>query len=295
MINLRLGLFALLFVCNFAYASDLYIKLGTTTSQKQVEQIEGIVASKGYRVYVQEDDSSYRLYVGSFATQLDALRALQSLKGVFPAAVAVKLRPQSFENSAAQSPQSSFAGERAQSQKASSQREERSPFFVQVALGFHNSTSDVSGDINVSKPGASGMSYGFGLGYELSEKIWASLNFDMLGTDSFTMTNIYTTLNYNFWHTESLSAFAGGIVGYSSLSWDSNPLGDGESSGPSSFFAGAQIGLIYPVGEGFSVVSSYALTSYKHNTVLVDEPNDFSGAIEQSITHKIILGLQYNF
>lgn len=284
----------LLLLSTLSYASDLYIKLGTTTSKKQVQQIENIVRQKGYRVSVDDDGKSYRLYVGSFASKLEALEALQRLKPTFPAAVAVKLRPQSLEKSTPQSSRAeSSSGATAEQNRA--QKEHNSPFFVQVALGFHNSESSMSGDVEVPSIGASGVSYGVAFGYELSDQIWASVDYDMLGTDSFTLSNIYTTLNYNFFQGEDLDIFAGATVGYSSLSWDSNLLDGGESSGPTSFFAGAQIGVIYPVMEGFSVVSSYTLRSYKLNTVLTNALESTSGAIEQSMTHKVTLGLQYNF
>ena len=300
MINIKLPLLALLFLCNFAYASDLYVKLGSTTSKPQVQKIQKMVESKGYSLHTQEDGASYKLYVGAFDSQAQAFQALQKLKRVFPAAVAVKLRPQTLTQTSANAQEKSAALEKPSAQKSPKKETKRRknegerPFFVQMALGFHNTASEVSGDIAVEEPNASGMSYGVGFGYELSEKIWASINYDMLGTGDVSLSNIYATLNYNFWQTQDFRLYAGALVGHSSLSWDSAPQAGGETTGPTSFFAGAQVGLAYPLGlDGLSLMGSYSLTSYNLKTVLEDTVK--SGAIEQSMTHKLQIGLQYNF
>lgn len=288
-------LIALVLLCNFAYASELYIRLGATTSKTQVAQIDKIVKERGYRLHIQEDEERYRLYVGAFASQAQALQALQSLQAVFPSAVAVRLREGTLAKS--QNPPKNAKNTQTleqESQEVSSLASQR-PFFVQAALGFHNSASTISGDVAVKEPAASGMSYGVAFGYMFSDRFWGSLGYGILGTGDITISNITSSLNYNFWQTKSLSLYVGALAGYSALSWNTPPQEGAPTVGPSSYFAGAQLGVHYPFGlDGLSLFSSYSLTSFNLKTAIQDSQNN-KGAIEQSMTHKIELGLQYNF
>jgi len=294
MTNTKLLLAALLFLCNFAYASDLFIKLGATTSTSQVKQIEKIVKERGYSLHIQEDKERYRLYVGAFSNQAKALEALQSLQGTFPSAVAVKLHSTNFTQTQNR-PQKEREGSSTKKSATENASSNERPFFVQFALGFHNTASEISGDITPQELSASGMSYGVGIGYMFNSRFWGSGHYDILGTESVSISNIYATLNYSFWQTQDFSVFAGGLVGFSSLSWDTPPQTGAETTGPSSFFLGAQLGAYYPFGvEGLSVFSSYSLTSFNLKTSIA-EGSDTTGAIEQSMTHKIQVGLQYNF
>lgn len=283
-------LFTLLLLSSLVQASNLYIKLGTTTSAAQVQQIRNIVQERGYALQVEENEERYKLYVGAFSKQSQALQALQTFQKIFPSAVAVKLRSQAL----AQTPENSQEQTNRKKTPSSASNAGERPFFVQAALGFHNTGSAISGNAEVKEPGTSGMSYGVGFGYEFSKKFWASVGYDVLGTGDFTLNNIYASLNYNFFQTQDLSVYGGALAGYSSLSWDSSLQEGAQTSGPSSFFAGAQVGLRYPLGlEGLSLFSNYSLASFNLKTAV--EGTGTEGSVEQSMTHKIQLGLQYNF
>lgn len=287
-------LLTLLLLSSLAHASDLYIKLGATTSVAQVQQIENILKQKGYQLHIQEEDERYKVYAGAFASQSQALQALQTLQKIFPSAVAVRLRSQTFTQAPKETPQNTQTSNTDHTKKAPTSGER--PFFVQLALGFHNTDGKKSGEAEALEPSASGMSYGVGFGYMFSDAYWASIGYDILGTGDVSLNNIYTSLNYNFVHNQNLSAYMGVLVGYSTLSWDSAPQENASTSGPSSFFAGAQVGLNYPFGlEGLSLISTYSLTSFNLKTNLTAEEGQSPSAIEHTLTHKISVGLQYNF
>jgi len=285
----KILIFLVFFFSTLSFASDIYIKLGTTTSNKQVQQIKNIIDSMGYKLYTQQEDAKVHLYTGPHKNKNAALEALQRLKKVFPSAAAVKLRTSTVESNIKES-----------SNVQNGADDLTRPFFVTASLGFHNTKGDLSGTIDttlIEEPKDSGMSYGIEFGYKLNRSVWFGIGYEILGTGDLTINNAYMSANYNFLQASSFDLYGGIVAGYSSLKWNSDPLVDAESlSGPSSFFAGAQLGISYPLGaRGLALIGSYSLLNTSLKTVLSDPNTTTTSTIEHTMMHNLKLGLQYSF
>lgn len=286
----KLLMFPLLF-SGIVCASEIYIKLGTTTSPAQVKEIRSLVKQMGYSHHMREDEERFMLYSGPFANKNAALQALQKLKRTFPSAVAVKLREE-------QTPPTQSQPTEASRNKENLSKSSENTFFVGASLGFHNTAADVSGTLtqnNINMPSETGLSYGLELGYTLSQTLWFALGYEILSTGDITLDNIYASANYNFYTPEDYTLYAGVLLGNSELSWDSAPLADATStSGPSSIFFGIQAGVEYPLNvEDLSLFGSYSLINVDLSTSL--SANGESANVDHSMVHNLKVGVRYSF
>ncbi|MDY0122337.1 MAG: outer membrane beta-barrel protein [Sulfurimonas sp.] len=284
----KLLIFPLLF-SGVLCASEIYIKLGTTTSPAQVKEIRSLVKQMGYSHHMREDEERFMLYSGPFANKNAALQALQKLKRTFPSAVAVKLREE-------QTPPTQSQPAQASHNKENHSKSSENAFFVGASLGFHNTAADVSGSItNINMPSESGLGYGLELGYTLSQTLWFTLGYEILSTGDITLDNIYASANYNFYTQEDYTLYAGVLLGNSELSWDSAPLANAAStSGPSSIFFGIQAGAEYPLSvENLSLFGSYSLINVDLSTSL--SANGESANVDHSMVHNLKVGVRYSF
>jgi hypothetical protein len=279
------------------YASGIYVKMGTTTSPKQVQEIKTLINTMGYTFHMREDEERFSLYSGPFANKNAALQALQKLKKTFPAAVAVKLRPEqvAIEQNSTPSEQNAH-----KSKSKKNPTEHKYPFSVALSLGFNNISASASGSINsgiINLPSESGLSYGIEAAYIYSDTLWFAAGYELLGTGDITLSNLYASANYNFHSFDQSTLYAGLLLGNSELSWDSAPLANASSTnGPSSFFYGAQVGINYPLSvANMSLFGSYALMMFDLKTSLIDPSTSNTGSIEHSMAHNLKVGLRYSF
>lgn len=274
---------------SFASASEIYIKLGTAASQKQLQQIQTKLRAMGHNLRIEPKEEKNTLYAGPYETQNKAYRALQSLKQTFPAAVAVKLHAK---------PDTPTLQTHNTSAWQTRTREKQSGFFVDVALGMMYAKAETNGDISTSllqTPSSSGMSYILGGGYRFDTQWSGALSYTTLSSGDVTFENIYAGAYYDFLEEQSFSLYGGLLAGISTLSWDTAPLvGATANSGSDSFFVGLEAGANYPLGiEGLSLKASYSLLFANHKTSLANGTQ--SGTVEHGMLHNLQLGVRYGF
>ena len=273
----------------FLYSSEYFVKIGTTSNQEQVLQINSYIQKMGYPGQVHKKEGSYSLYAGPFANQEETVESFTKIKRVFPDAAIVKLHKDT--SVVAKSSQKQVAKPKQESKR------ELDSFFVALALGYNANKGSYSGDNNVSKvmPAESGLSYSLEVGYNYDEDIWASIGYGIYGTDDTSLSNLYTTLNYNFYNHNSLSVYTGAILGWSTLAWDTPPLeGSEELSNSTSLVVGVQVGVKYylPV-DGLSVYSTLQYLMFDHSMELNEDGN--IGHIEHTSLQNLQIGVAYSF
>lgn len=272
-----------------SFASELYIKLGTTTKTSQIEQTKNLLKKTNQTLSVVEKEEKYTLYVGPYANEAKTMRALQNLKQTFPAAVAVKLHAK---------PDAEYAQLQKAQTSQQNMRKDQSGFFADVTLGLFQAEATTSGNIDAAvlqTPSSSGMSYTLGGGYMFDAQWSGALYYTTLSNSDVALKNIYAGVYYNFLRESDFTLYGGFLAGTSELSWDTPPLqGASASNGSDSFFVGLEAGVDYPLGvAGLSLRASYSLLSMGHETAL--SYNTQNGTIEHGMLHNLQLGVRYCF
>jgi len=287
------ALVLLTLLSTFLCASEYHVKIGTTTSKKQMTQIDALVKKMGHSTKILKQEQSYTLYAGPFESLNETKQSYLTIQRVFPEAQIVRLHLDPLAKTT--STDSSEQVSTNKKTKRSSAQEEK--FFVTFAVGYGKSPANYSGDDNVSKvmPKESTTSYGLEAGYNFDENFWTSAGYNLISTSDITLKNLYATANYNFYRYKDLHLYSGLILGWSTLSWDTAPLLNSEElTDSTSLFGGLQLGAEYALPfYQLSVYSSLQYLMFDHSIALNESGS--IGNIEHSSLQNIQLGLKYSF
>jgi len=137
-------------------------------------------------------------------------------------------------------------------------------------------------------PEYEGISYGVELGFNYSDALFYTLNYDYLDLDQAFMQNITASVNYKI-----NGFYAGLVAGISSLEWDEAPTATYDDETSEEFIYGVKLGYEYQMSDDLTVYTQYQFLQTEHLTEII------SGAITSNILYESInhttIGIRYQF
>lgn len=277
-------LFIFLLTPTVVSAANNYIKIGVTSSTKQLHIVQYRVSKLGLREIHRVKNHRYIIYSGPYRSKNSTLYAFKKIKRYFPNATII------FQS--------------AKKQKSKNKRVQKAdslPFFIGVGMSYSSAPSShiiESGTVAINKPKNSGLSYGVDAGYNFYDNFFIGLGYLKFDTDDLVFNNIYGILNYKFSpFKEKFTPYFEVVAGYSTLKWNIDPITNASSDSnndSTSPFLGTQAGILYSLSQHISLFSEYQCMFMTHTTNLtVDSKN--RSKIEHTTLHSLQIGLQYNF
>lgn len=261
-------------------AANNYIKIGVTSSTRQLHIVQYRVSQLGLREIHRVKNGRYIIYSGPYVNKTTTLYAFTKIKRYFPNATLLL-----------------------QSEKKQ-QRVKKSdslPFFIGVGMSYSSAPSShiiESGTVEINKPKNSGLSYGVDAGYNFYDHFAIGLGYLKFDTDDLVFNNLYGILNYKFSpFKEKFTPYFEVVAGYSTLKWNIDPITNASSDSnndSTSPFLGTQAGILYSLSQHISLFTEYQCMFMTHTTNLtVDNKN--RSKIQHTTLHSLQIGLQYNF
>jgi len=138
-------------------------------------------------------------------------------------------------------------------------------------------------------PENEGISYGIELGFNYSNNIFYTINYDYLDLDQAFMQNITASINYKI-----NGFYAGVVAGMSSFEWDEAPTPTPIYEDTSDeFIYGVKLGYDYPINDNLIVYAQYQFLQTEHLTDITSGDNK-SEILYENINHSTI-GIKYQF
>jgi len=259
-----------------SYAELIYIKIGKTLSKNKLQSVNSQLKSIGLNMNYTSKNKKYTIYSGPYKNHKIAKRNLQKIKKYFPNASIV-----------------------AKSQSTKSEKSDESFFngvFVGASIGYssfsatHNLTE---GTVTPKMPKDTALNYELNIGYYFTDEISISIAYSMHNASSLKITNIYSSIDYQYKLYEDVKPFIGLLAGHSKLKWEQSPIDEKGTSLNTSTFGGAEIGFKYSAISDFELYSAYQFMLINHETKL--QPSTGSSTIEHKSLHNLLFGIKYNF
>jgi len=163
--------------------------------------------------------------------------------------------------------------------------------YFEGGIGYSSTsfnTDELSQSINDSSYDENGFSFDIGFGYEFSDNIFSTINYQRINLDSISFNNGYISLNYQFTDMD-IKPFIGILGGYSNLTWTEDPIDNVNERDIKSneYFFGAQIGVSYEINSNWDIYGKYQYNNIKHKTYIEDE------VVEHKNNNIFLFGFKY--
>lgn len=251
-------LLSLLFISASAKESSGHILITKTSKKSNLSIIKNRLDSINVKMFVRKSNSAYYVYSGKYNSDNSAEYALKNIKKYFPSALIIKNKPKTSQ--------------------AIRNTKEASGFFIGVALGTDNVTSNYESQ--------SGVSYTIESGYYFNENIFMTVGYLNSSTSDIDVNNIYTSLNYKLRVAKNIEFYTGVLGGYSTLELTDFEVGEASTS----MLLGVQIGTSYNFYKDISTYIAYQGLYLDHIIEIED-----ASKLEFNIIHNLQLGIQYKF
>jgi len=172
---------------------------------------------------------------------------------------------------------------------------ETKDFFVSLhaGLGLMSAESDVPNPIYMVDSQKNAFDIDFEVGYYPYKNIWFGLGASKGFSDVYDDTNLYLSLNYDFYDDDRYTLYCGVVGAKNFFEWDDVPNRNLTYSvidkKGDSISAGGQIGLRYALDDDFSLDFRYQYLKYKENT------NIDNYSLNYQNKNNFIIGVRYAF
>jgi len=287
-------------------AASKYIKVTNTTSKTKLRKIKSKLSSMGLKMALKTKKRTYYVYSGPFKSSKSANRALRKIKRYFPYARIMntkkKKRPSRLSP---KQPEKDLIYKKPNDTKVKVDNNIKNGYFIGAGIGYGMTPSTheiVSGTVEINTPTDTGLSYTIDSGYTFENGLVLSFAYMNVGNSDMSFNNIYGSLDYKFGpYYENLSPYIGVLGGYSMLKWKTEPLKvtvDNDSNNDStSFFSGAQFGIMYDIFDSFSLYTAYQFMLMGHvaNLDLTKLGEGAKSKLQHNTIHNLNFGLRMNF
>ena len=306
-------------------ASNIYVKVDSSSNRTNVENILYTLNDYGYKMYVTESQEIYNLYTGPFIDEVSALKALHVIhNNINSNAYLIRLeldkvngvvriipfvsREEQFFNGAVKKTDlhihimpkkiERISNNPPHKRYSPKNLNDKRRFFIGLSAGismFSVSEKDIQGSIVLDTyPKDAGATYGVEVGYYMTDNIFATINYQRTDLNDIHFDNFFVSLNYKLQKMKVLSPYLGTIVGYNVMRWDAFPI-QSTISNPSSTgsFFGLQIGDDIAIEKGLSFYMFYRYLWINNKTIIEIVPNqtEITYESEQSLN----LGFKFSF
>ena len=170
--------------------------------------------------------------------------------------------------------------------------------FVGATLGYAQQSveqEDKLGSIILGNElDESGYNFELGLGYDISDSVAVSLNYQRVILDDTFSNNIYLGAEYQFGAYKDITPYLGVNLGYSQLQWSKKPLNTKENNYIStSWLAGVNLGLSYPITKNMDFIGKYTFNLTDHKTLL--ESGSAKSELLHNYSHNFNIGVRIYF
>lgn len=276
-------------------ASYIYIKATATTSPKQVKSMKSKIRSLGSNSTHISTKNRYIIYAGPYKNSKSAKYNLKKLKKYFPHAVVVKVKKPINKRSSRKKVNYAKKERKPEARRALPTTSKNN-YFVGAALGYSSTPLIHNGNVDLYLPKSTGISYDINGGLNLQKNFFLTAGYLRSDATDIVFDNIYASINYSFLQFDKFTPYAGLVAGYSTITWNRNPITNTTneaSNSSSSSFGGTQIGIIYDGFKDFSLYSNYQCLFMRHNTVVYLD--DTASNLEHKTLHNLQFGARYNF
>jgi len=175
---------------------------------------------------------------------------------------------------------------------------EEKGIYIALAAGYSLmgvTKDDISGNVILNyELKDSGINYGAEIGYYFNNNIFISIDYQKTDLEEVSLNNAFTTLNYQFDEIYSFSPYIGAIAGYSTITWEKEPIdfATGKTSA-SSILGGLQVGSDISLYGGVSLSIFYRYLMMNNITNI--ETGTGKSKIEHNSEQNLNVGIKYNF
>ena len=179
-----------------------------------------------------------------------------------------------------------------------SKEEQEKGIYIALAAGYSLmgvTKDDISGNVTLNyELKDSGINYGAEIGYYFNNNIFISIDYQKTDLKDVSLNNAFTTLNYQFDEMYSFSPYIGAIAGYSTITWEKEPIdfATGKTSA-SSILGGLQVGSDISLYGGVSLSIFYRYLMMNNITNI--ETGTGKSKIEHNSEQNLNVGIKYNF
>lgn len=271
------------FVVASLNAKDVYIKIANLDSS-QFFTTAYAIEELGYTVHTIKYQNIYKVYAGPFKNRNSAQKALGPIRSNIASDASLVFLSNGVESKYQRTIKKKITP--TSDTKKSEEFEDRD-FFVALSLSSVIPIVDEN-DPNFKQD--NGLKYGLEFGYHFTDSIFVAVAYEYADLDETTFTNILTKLDYKFASIKPISPYAGLIVGYSTLEWNSYiNSSDTASSLLYGLELGGEIDVVSFLALDFSY--SYRQMDFVTNYTLENAPI----VIENNGEHSFNFALKYRF
>ena len=171
-------------------------------------------------------------------------------------------------------------------------------FYIGLAAGLSMIDVQQSGSEPVIlKLEDSGINYSPEMGYYFNNNVFISINYQNTDLEDVSLSSAFATLNYQLDEIYSISPYIGAIVGYSTRTWEKNPVTTilSEIDTTSSLLGGLQVGSEISLYDGLSLYLYYRYLIMDTTTIIYDITPGEKKIIEHGNEQNLNMGIKYNF
>ncbi len=170
--------------------------------------------------------------------------------------------------------------------------------FTGVSLGYTHlnveQTDNTGAIILGNKVEEDGYNFAIHAGYNYSQKIAITLNYQRVIQDDTHLDNFFLGSEYTLQQINNFTPYLGANLGYSQLNWDNKPINTTNNDvNSASWLIGATAGILYPIAPKFDLQVAYTLQLTDHTTYL--ESGTAKSQLTHNLTHNLNFGVRYSF
>ena len=278
-----------LLLCLSSEASSTYIVVTKTKNKNHLNDIYNKIHRLNLKMTYKKKSDYYIVYSGPYQTQRTQSYALAKLQRYFPNAKEIRKKSKSDKTLNSQTQKSNLK----------LANKDNSGFYLGASAGYSSalmSHTIKSGLVIIQEPKSEGITYSLNMGYDFSNGICLGASYALTDTDDLKFKNAYGELNYKFYNSTDFTPYMGVTVGFSQLSWVTDPIKNSAvDSNPnsSSLLYGTLMGAEYELISSFYIYLNYNSMFVKHVTNIEDATNN--STIKNNFIHTLQSGFKYKF
>jgi hypothetical protein len=261
-----------------------YIKVTSTRSKSMLRAIKHKLNAMGLPMTYRTTSKSYNVYSGPYKTKRHTIYAFKKIKRYFPRAAVLqttnKKKTKALYNK--------------------KRKNLKNKYYANIALVYSSAplTQTIqSGTLKINEPKNTGMSILLEGGINLNYNLSTGIGYARFATSDLVFNNIYGVVNYAFTSYKDITPYFGVIAGYSSLSWNKDPISNAtadSNNDSTSPYYGTQAGVKYSGFNIGDIYVSYQCLFMSHTTTIEVDSSNIS-KLQHNILHSLQIGYQYKF